>query len=75
MWTLEQMQNFLEEDGHAGCAEDLVCASPEDRPAVARRIAEHYETDPEPYNDDYSAAMPGELRTWADELERMQGVP
>lgn len=77
MPTVEQLAAWLEEDGHAGCAEDLVCAvqyHPDTAPAVARRIAGCYESDPEPYNDEFSEAMPGELREWADQQEQQHGV-
>jgi hypothetical protein len=77
MTTVEQLASSLEEDGHAACAEDLVCAvryRPDTAPAVARRIAECYESDPEPYNDAFSEAMPGELRKWADEQEQQPSV-
>jgi hypothetical protein len=73
MATVEQLAAWMEEDGHAGCAENLLCAvayRPDTSPAVARQAAECYENDPEPYNDGFSEVMPGELRKWADQQEQ-----
>lgn len=66
--TLEQLASWLEEEGHAGCAEDLLCAEPASRPRKARDIADHCEEDPV-YNDDQARALPGALREWAAEQE------
>ena len=67
--TLAQLATWLEEDAHAGCAEDLRTAAPEDLPRIAREVAGHCESDRR-YNDDAAAALPGLLREWADEQDR-----
>jgi hypothetical protein len=67
MPTIQQLAAWLEEDGHAGCAEDLMCAQPEDRPAAARRAADCMEKDPDGYHDGHYLALIGELREWAAE--------
>jgi hypothetical protein len=67
MVTVEQLARWLEEDGHPGCAEDLACAKPEDRPAVARKAADCMEQDPDGYNDGHYLGLIGQLREWADQ--------
>jgi hypothetical protein len=71
MPNLDQLVRWLEDDAHAGCAEDLMCAAPEDRPRMAREIADHCERDRR-YDDGMARALPGELRAWADEQEGLQ---
>lgn len=66
--TVEQMAGWLEDDGHAGCAQELLCASPADRPRVARDVAVHCEQDMR-YDDGLARALPGVLREWADGQE------
>ncbi len=70
MPTIQQLAAWLEEDGHAGCAEDLMCAKPEDRPAVAGKAADCMEKDPDGYHDGHYLALIGELREWAAGQER-----
>jgi hypothetical protein len=66
--TRELLAEWLEDDGHAGCAEDLLCASVQDAPRVAREVADHCVTDPY-YDDTQARDLPVELRAWADQLE------
>jgi hypothetical protein len=68
MMTIHQLAMWLEDDGHAGCASDLMCAAPADRPRAAREVAGHCEADPV-YDDGEARALPGELRAWAAEQE------
>jgi len=75
MPTIEQLAGWLEEDGHAGCAEDLVCAEPGHRPAAARKAADCMEQDPDGYHDGHYLALIGELREWAADQERGSGPP
>jgi len=66
--TLDQVASWLEDDGHSGCASDLLCAAPADRPRLAREIADHCAADLV-YDDDQGRALPGALREWADAQE------
>jgi hypothetical protein len=73
MSELDQLRSWLEDTGHSGCAGDLITAirdHPETAAGVARDIAEHVEDDTRPCDRDEAACLPGELRAWADELER-----
>jgi hypothetical protein len=65
---LEDLCKWLEDDGHAGCAEDLLCAKEEDRPHLAHQIADHVEEDH--YDDDEGRALAPALREWADREDR-----
>jgi hypothetical protein len=66
MITAELLARWLEDDGHTGCAQILLLATPEGQPAAARAAADCMESDPEGYRDDMARAMPGQLREWAD---------
>jgi hypothetical protein len=74
MPTAKQLAGWLDEDSHPGCAEDLLCATPEDRPAAARKAADCMEHDPDGYNDGHYLALIGELREWAAGQERGSGA-
>jgi hypothetical protein len=71
--TIQQLAAWLEEDGHAGCAEDLMCAVPHRQPAAARKAADCMEQDPDGYRDGHYMALIGELREWAAGQERGTG--
>ena len=70
MITFDQAVRWLEEDGHAGCASDLLSATETDRPHAAREAAECAENDPDGYADDAARHLPAQLREWADMAER-----
>jgi hypothetical protein len=65
MTTVEQLARWLEEDGHSGCASDLLTARPEDRLRVARAAADCAENDLDAYGDDIARHLPDQLREWA----------
>lgn len=65
-WTRDDLVRFLEEDGHAGCAEELACAETlEEQRTRARLCAAHVEASPL-YRDALEAGLPLLLRQFAD---------
>jgi hypothetical protein len=72
-YTPEQLAKFMEEDGHAGCAQDFLIAvdrkTVQEQVEIAYEIADCYEGDPDGYDDDFAIPMPAILREWADSQE------
>lgn len=67
--TAEQLARWLEEDGHAGCASDLLCAERRLQPEVAREAANCMEASPDAYHDGLYTGLITQLREWANEQE------
>lgn len=65
---LNEVLKWLEEDGYADCARELLAAKPEEMAAKAREIAGRCEANPK-FADMQGRALPGALRTWAEERE------
>lgn len=68
--TIEQLAEWLEEDGHPGCAGELLTCEPEHQAQAARSAADCAENDPDRYDDGFARALPGELREWAANQDR-----
>jgi hypothetical protein len=72
-FTLPRLITWLEETGHAGCAQDLMTTSrdhPWMVPDVAYHVAQHVEDDTPASLYGEAQYLPAELRAWADEQDR-----